>query len=94
MIDMVYEAVGQAFIKSAPVMGSTVQNAVVKTFAEGTFLRCMGPSYMQPSQMNFASMESAVVASLSAPNSRPEGNNGQTSMQTAAVTLSPQPDRI
>ena len=37
MIDAVGQAVAQAFIKSATVMGNTVHNAVVKTFAEGTF---------------------------------------------------------
>jgi hypothetical protein len=37
MIDTVYQVVGQAFIKSATVMGNTVYNTVVKTFAEGTF---------------------------------------------------------
>ena len=37
MIDTVYQAVGQEFIKSATVMGNTVHNAVVKTFAESTF---------------------------------------------------------
>ena len=37
MTDTIYQAVGQAFVKSATVMGNTVHNAVVKTFAEGTF---------------------------------------------------------
>ena len=37
MIDTVYQAMGQAFIKSTIVMGNTVHNAVVKTFAESTF---------------------------------------------------------
>ena len=36
-IDTVHQAVGQAFIKSASVMGNTVHNAVYKTFAEGMF---------------------------------------------------------
>ena len=48
MMDAVGQAVAQAFIKSATVMGNTVHNAVVKTFAEGTFLGCMGPCYIQP----------------------------------------------
>src|SRR6185312_13228936 len=43
MIDAVGQAVAQAFIKSTTVMGNTVHNAVVKTFAEGTLSRCMGP---------------------------------------------------
>ena len=75
MIDMAYQAVGQAFVKSATVMGNTVHNAVVKTFAEGTFPGCVEPSYIQPNQMNIAPLESAVAAALSAPNSQPEVNN-------------------
>ena len=51
MKDAVGQAVAQAFIKSATVMGNTVHNAVVKTFAEGTFPGCMGPCYIQPDQM-------------------------------------------
>ena len=46
MIDAMSQAVAQAFVKSATVMGNTVHNAVVKTFAEGTFLGCMGPCYI------------------------------------------------
>ena len=37
MIDAVGQVVAQAFIKSATVMGNTVHNAVVKTFAEGNY---------------------------------------------------------
>ena len=37
MIDAVGQDVAQDFIKSATVMGNTVHNAVIKTFAEGTF---------------------------------------------------------
>ena len=46
MMDAVGQAVAQAFIKSAMVMGNTVHNAVVKTFAEGTFSGCVGPCYI------------------------------------------------
>jgi len=46
MIDAVSLAVEQAFVKSATVMGNTVHNAVVKTFAEGTLPGCMGPCYI------------------------------------------------
>ena len=42
LTDMVYQAVGQAFIKSAPAMGNTVHNTVVKTFAERTSPGCVG----------------------------------------------------
>ena len=51
LIDAVGQAVAQAFIKSATVMGNTVHNVVVKTFAEGTLPECMGPYYIQPDQM-------------------------------------------
>ena len=51
MMNAVGQAVTQAFIKSATVMGNTVHNAVVKTFAEGTFPGCMGPCYILPDQM-------------------------------------------
>ena len=47
MMDAVGQAVAQTFIKSATIMGKTVHNAVVKTFAEGTFPGCMGPCYIQ-----------------------------------------------
>src|SRR6185436_19754390 len=40
MIDAVGQAVAEAFIKSATVMGNTVHNAVVKIFAEGTLPGC------------------------------------------------------
>ena len=46
IMDAVGQAVAQAFIKSATVMGNTVHNAVVKTFTEGTFLGCMVPCYI------------------------------------------------
>ena len=51
MMDVVGQVLTQAFIKSATVMGNTVHNAVVKTFAEGTFPGCMGPCYIQPDQI-------------------------------------------
>ena len=47
MMDAVGQAVAQAFVKTATVMGNTVHNAVVKTFAEGMFTGCMGPCYIQ-----------------------------------------------
>ena len=46
MMDAVGQAVAQAFIKSATVMGNTVHNTVVKTFAEGMFPGCMDPCYI------------------------------------------------
>ena len=53
MMDAVGQAVAQAFIKSAIVMGNTVHSVVVKTFAEGTFPGCMGPCYIQLDQMQY-----------------------------------------
>ena len=69
MMDAVGQAVAQAFIKSATVMGNTVNNAVVKTFAEGTFPGCMGPCYIQPDQMQYIPLEVSMAAALSGPNS-------------------------
>ena len=69
MIDAVGQAVAQAFIKSATVMGNIVHNAVVKTFAKGTFSGCMGPCYIQPDQMQYIPLEVSMAAALSAPNS-------------------------
>ena len=77
---------GHAFVKCATVMGNTVHNAVVKTFAKGTFPGCVGPSYIQTDQMNFAPLETAMEAALSAPNSRPEASNSQTSTQATTAT--------
>ena len=61
MIDTIYQAVGEAFVKSATVIGNTVHNAVVKTFTEGTFQGHVGPSYIQPDQMNFVPLEAAMA---------------------------------
>ena len=94
MTDTIYQAVGQAFVKSATVMGNTVHNAVVKTFAEGTFPGCVGPIYIQLDQMNFDPLEMAMAAALSAPNSRPETSNNQASTQATAATSTAQADRI
>ena len=44
--------------------------------------------------MNFAPLESAVVAALSALDSRPKVNNSQASTQTTAMTSPPQADPI
>ena len=69
MIDAVSQAVAQAFVKSATIMGNTVHNAVVKTFAEGTFPRCIGPCCMQPDQMQYIPLEVSMAAALLAQNS-------------------------
>jgi len=71
-------------------MGNTVHNAVVKTFAEGTFPGCMGPCYIQPDQMNYVPLEVSMAAALSAQNSQPEASNSQASKQaTAAASTAP-----
>ena len=82
MIDAVSQAVSQAFIKSATVMGNTVHNEVVKTFAEGTFPGCMGPCYIRPDQMNYVPLEVSMAAALSAQNS-------QTTTATSTTPAAP-----
>jgi hypothetical protein len=86
MIDAVGQAVAQAFIKSAIVMGNTVHNAVVKTFDEGTLPGCMGPCYIQPDQMQYTPLEVSMAAALSAQDSQAGTSNSQTppQMTTAA----------
>ena len=88
MMDAVGQAVAQAFIKSATVMGNTVHNAVVKTFAEGTFSGCMGPCYIQPDQMQYTPLEVSMAAALSAQDSQAGTSNSQTPPQmTTAASL-------
>ena len=86
MIDAISQAVAQAFIKSATVMGNTVHNAVVKTFAEGTLPGCTGPCYKQPDQMQYTPLEVSMAAALSAKDSQAGTSNSQTpsQMTTAA----------
>ncbi|CAN6373586.1 unnamed protein product [Urochloa humidicola] len=84
LMDAVGQAVAQAFIKSATVMGNTVHNVVVKTFAEGTFPGCMGPCYIQPDQMQYVSLEISMAAALSAQNSQAGTSNSQSSPQVNA----------
>ena len=77
MMDAVGQAVAQAFVKSSKVMGNTLHNAVVKTFAEGTFPGCMGSCYIQPNQMQYVPLEVSMAAALSAQNSQAEASNSQ-----------------
>ena len=86
MVDMISQAVAQAFISSAIVMGNTVHNAVVKTFVEGTFPGYVSPYYIQPDQMNYVPLEVSMAVALSAPNSQPEASNSQASTQATAAT--------
>src|SRR6185312_15340415 len=85
MIDTVGQAVVQAFIKSAIVMGNTVHNAVVKTFAEGTLPGCMGPCYIQPDQMQYIPLEVSMAAVLSAQDSQAGTSNSQVPPQITAT---------
>jgi hypothetical protein len=88
MIDAVGQAVVQAFIKSATVMGNTVDNAVVKTFAKGTLLGCMSPYYIQLDQMQYTPLEVSMEAALSAQDSQAGTRNSQTPPQmTTAATV-------
>ena len=76
MMDAIGQAVAQAFIKSATVMGNTVHNAVVKTFAKACFqgawvlaiysqIRCsMFPwkyLWQQPCRLKIAKQEQATI---------------------------------
>ena len=88
MMDAVGQAVAQAFIKSATVMGNTVHNAVIKTFAEGTFPGCMGPCYIQPDQIQYVSLEVSMAAALSAQNSQAGTSNSQASPQATTTAAS------
>ena len=85
---MVYQAVGQAFINSAPVMTNTMHNAVLRLV--GANEGYMGPCYMQPYQMGFTPTESTTETITSASASRSEENNGQVTSQTTGVTSLPQ----
>ena len=88
MVDTASQAVAQAFIKSATVMGNTVHNAVVKTFAEGTFPGCMGTCYIQPDQIQYVPLEVSMVAALLAQNSQARTSNSQASPQVTTTTAS------
>ena len=94
MIDAVGQAVAQAFIKSATVMGNTVHNVVVKTFAEGTLPGCMGPCYIPPDQMQYTPLEVSIAAALSAQNSQAGTNNSQTPPQMTTATSAGTTDPI
>ena len=45
VLDMVHQAVGQAFVSHAPVMTNYVHNALVKTLQDGGLQGFMGPAY-------------------------------------------------
>ena len=85
MVDTISQAVAQALIKSVTIMGNTVHNAVVKTFAEGTFPGCVGPCYMQPDQMQYVPLEVSMAVAPSAQNSQAGTSNSQVPPQTTAT---------
>ena len=87
MVDTISQAVAQALIKSVTIMGNTVHNAVVKTFAEGTFPGCIGHCYIQPDQMQYVPLEVSMAAALSAQNSQAEASNSQAPPQTTTAAL-------
>ena len=74
-------------------MGNKVHNALVKTFTEGTFPGCVGPCYMQPSQMQYTPLEISMAEILSAPNSQTGTSNSQATPQvtTAASAAAADP---
>ena len=92
-MDGVGQAVAQAFIKSATVMGNTAHNAVVKTFAEGTFPGRMDPCYIQPDQIQYVPLEVSMAAVMSAPNSQAGTSDSQAPPQatTTASTATTDP---
>jgi len=94
MIDAVGQAVAQAFIKSATIMGYTVHNAVAKTFAEGTLPGCMSPCYIQLDQMQYTPLEVSMAAALSAQNNQEGTSNSQTLPQMTTATSAGTADPI
>ena len=94
MMDAVGQAVVQAFIKCTTVMGNTVHNAVVMTFAEDTFQGCMDPCYIQLDQMQYVSLEVSMAAALSASNSQTGTSNSQAPPQTTTTALTATTDPI
>ena len=75
-------------------MGNTVHNAVVKTFAEGTFPGCMGPCYIQPDQMQYTPLDVSMVAALSAQDSQAGTSNSQTPPQITSAASAGTADPI
>jgi len=94
MLDMVHQAVEQAFVNHAPVMTHNVHNAVIKTLGEGAFQGYTGPCYMQPSQMNFAPMGSTAATAPSDLDSQLEGSTGPVFSQPVGTTVLPQIDLV
>ena len=84
MLDMVHRAVGHAFVNHAPVMTSSVHNAVIKTLYEKGYQGYTGPCYQQPGQMGFSSIGLATITS---PLVAPKGSSSSAFPQTTGTTL-------
>jgi len=89
MLDMVHQAVGQAFINHGPVMTRTVHNAVIGTISGSAGQGYMGSVYHQPSQFNFTPVGSATLTPPSA--SLPQPNGATLPPQTDTVFTSSPP---
>ena len=76
VLDMVHQAVGQAFVSHAPVMTNYVHNAVVKTLWEGGFQGYVGLAYQQASQMIFSPTGWVTAVPPIVPQSQTEGSIG------------------
>ena len=75
-------------------MGKTVHNAVVKTFAEGTFPGCMGPCYIQPDQIQYIPLEVSMAVAMSVQDSQAGTSNSQTPPQMTTVASAGTADPI
>ena len=67
---------------------------MIKTLGEGAFQGYTGPCYMQPSQMNFAPIESSAATDPSASGSQPEENTGPMFLELAGTTVPPHIDHV
>jgi len=74
ILDMVHQAVGQAFVSHAPIMANCIHNDVVKTLHEGGLQGYRGPAYQQASHMVFAPTGSATTMPPIVPQSHAEGS--------------------
>ena len=90
MVNLMNQAIEQAFMSHAPIMANSVRNAVLKTLQDRGMLGFVGPSYQQASQMVFSPTESATETSLIDPQAQSEGNIvGAQPINSAAPTQFP-----
>ena len=64
MVNLMNQAIEQAFMSHAPIMANSVRNAVLKTLQDRGMLGFVGPAYQQASQMVFSPNGSATETSL------------------------------